>query len=29
MICITEYKTGDELIKLPCDERHYFHSKCI
>lgn len=28
-ICLDDYKPNDEIIKLPCDERHFFHSHCI
>ena len=27
LICLDEYKKGDELTKIPCN--HWFHSKCI
>ena len=27
VICLDDYKEGDELINIPCF--HYFHSKCI
>lgn len=25
-ICLEYYQMDDELVILPCDERHYFHS---
>ena len=28
-ICLLEYSENDEIIQLPCDERHFFHSGCI
>lgn len=28
-ICMEEYMPNDEITPLPCDARHYFHSKCI
>jgi E3 ubiquitin-protein ligase DOA10 len=28
-ICLLEYKEADEIIQLPCDERHFFHAPCI
>ena len=28
-ICLVEYNEADEIIQLPCDERHFFHSPCI
>jgi E3 ubiquitin-protein ligase DOA10 len=28
-ICLLEYAQDDEIIQLPCDERHFFHSGCI
>ena len=24
-----DYTKKDEIICLPCDEKHYFHTKCI
>ena len=29
VICMEEYKETDEVIELPCNEKHFFHSKCI
>jgi len=29
VICIEMYKEDDEIAELNCDERHYFHAKCI
>ena len=29
IICMEEYKPEDEVTPLPCDERHFFHSRCI
>ena len=29
IICFVQYEEGDELITLPCDNRHIFHEKCI
>ena len=26
-VCLTEYKTGDSLVNLPC--KHEYHDKCI
>jgi hypothetical protein len=26
---LAEFKQEDEIIKLPCDQRHIFHSICI
>ncbi|KRX00720.1 Cyclic nucleotide-binding protein [Pseudocohnilembus persalinus] len=28
-ICLAEYTQNDELIVLPCNKLHHFHSKCI
>ncbi len=28
-ICLMEYEKDDEITKLKCDERHYFHTECI
>ena len=27
--CIEKFEPGQPVIALPCDIRHYFHSKCI
>ena len=29
VICMEEYKETDEVIELPCNEKHFFHAKCI
>ena len=28
-ICFMEYDENSQIIKLPCDERHFFHADCI
>ena len=28
-ICLEDFKEGDDVSPLPCDNRHYFHTKCI
>ena len=28
-ICMDTFENGQLVTALPCDERHYFHSKCI
>ena len=28
-ICMDEFTPNCDLTVLPCDERHYFHTKCI
>ncbi len=28
-ICLVEFTPQDEIIPLPCDEKHYFHTPCI
>lgn len=28
-ICLQEYSNNEQVIKLECDTRHYFHSKCL
>ena len=28
-ICLEYFKNDSEVSPLPCDTRHYFHSKCI
>lgn len=28
-ICLEEFTDDDRVTPLPCDTRHYFHSKCI
>lgn len=28
-ICLSSYVEGEELVVLPCDDRHYFHSTCL
>ena len=29
VICMEEYKETDDVAELKCDQRHYFHSKCL
>jgi hypothetical protein len=29
IICMVEYSPEDDIIQLPCDPRHFFHSDCI
>lgn len=29
VICMEEFVRDMEIIELPCDKRHYFHSECI
>ena len=29
VICMEEFKDSDEVAELKCDERHYFHSRCL
>ena len=24
-----KYKSSDKIVTLKCDERHYFHDKCL
>ncbi|CDW81070.1 zinc finger protein [Stylonychia lemnae] len=28
-ICLLDFQKDDEIIPLPCDEKHYFHPECI
>ena len=28
-ICLQDFQENDEIIPLPCDDKHYFHTKCI
>jgi len=28
-ICLMDFSSDDEIIPLPCDEKHYFHAQCI
>jgi hypothetical protein len=28
-ICLSDFQPEDEVMHLPCDERHAFHSHCI
>ena len=28
-ICLGEFGAVDQVTPLPCDKRHYFHTKCI
>ena len=27
--CMESFELGQKIIALPCDVRHFFHSKCI
>ena len=29
VVCMSEFKNNEVLTYLPCDPRHFFHSKCI
>jgi len=29
VICMEDFKEGDQIVVLPCDPRHYFHDNCI
>lgn len=29
IICLEAFTANDTVTPLPCDKRHYFHSKCI
>ncbi|CAI2377528.1 unnamed protein product [Moneuplotes crassus] len=29
IICMEVYKPQDQMIRLPCTQKHFFHSKCI
>jgi hypothetical protein len=29
VICMEEFKDSDQVAELKCDERHYFHQKCL
>lgn len=29
IICWCQYKESDEIVKLKCNEKHYFHTECI
>ena len=29
MICLDEYHPNDDIILLPCNDKHFFHSNCI
>ena len=29
VICLLPFESSDMVTPLPCDKRHYFHSKCI
>ena len=29
VICLLPFESTDMVTPLPCDKRHYFHSKCI
>lgn len=28
-ICLMEFNENDEIIPLPCNEKHIFHDECI
>ncbi len=28
-ICMDQFKEGQEITPLPCNDAHYFHSECI
>jgi len=28
-ICFSEFSDADEVVGMPCDERHFFHKTCI
>jgi len=28
-ICMLDFQESDEIVPLPCDEKHYFHQNCI
>ena len=28
-ICMADFLESDEIVPLPCDEKHYFHQACI
>jgi E3 ubiquitin-protein ligase DOA10 len=29
VICYMNYEETDEVVRLKCNEKHYFHEKCI
>ena len=29
IICMENYKDTDEIAVLDCDQKHYFHAKCL
>jgi hypothetical protein len=29
IICFEEFKPGQSVIELKCNERHFFHSPCL
>jgi hypothetical protein len=29
IICWNKYNESDDIVKLKCNERHFFHSECI
>lgn len=29
IVCLVDYTENDMVTQLRCDERHYFHTKCI
>jgi hypothetical protein len=28
-ICIDQYKEGETIVALPCNQRHHFHQQCL
>ena len=29
LICMVSYEENDDIIYLPCHEKHFFHADCI
>lgn len=29
VICMVDFEPDDEIAELKCDNRHYFHTKCL
>ena len=29
VICLVDYEPNDMVTQLRCDDRHYFHTKCV
>lgn len=29
VVCFETYEADQQVVELPCDERHFFHTKCI